>query len=134
MKNCGTHYEYICVYVDDLAIAMRNPQEFIDVLVNDCGYKLKGVGLMEYHLGADIYCDNDGTLCFGAKSYISRLLRTYELIFEEQPKEYSSPLDCNDHAHPELDTSEELPELDIKRFQSLIGALQWAISHQSLSF
>jgi hypothetical protein len=35
MKNCGTHYEYICVYVDDLAIAMRNPQEFIDVLDND---------------------------------------------------------------------------------------------------
>jgi hypothetical protein len=62
------------------------------------------------------------------------LLRTYESIFGEQPKEYSSPLDCNDHAHPELDTSEELPELDIKRFQSLIGALQWAISHQSLSF
>ncbi len=43
MKNCGTHNEYICVYVDDLAIAMRNPQEFIEVLVNDCGYKLKGV-------------------------------------------------------------------------------------------
>ncbi len=111
MKNCGTHYKYICVYVDDLAIAMRNPQEFIDVLANDCGYKLKGVGPMEYHLGADIYRDNDGTLCFGAKSYISRLLRTYELIFAEQPKEYSSPLDRNDH--PELDTSKELPELDI---------------------
>jgi len=71
MKNCGSHYEYICVYVDDLAIAMRNPQEFIDVLVNDCGYKLKGVGPMEYHLGADIYRDSNGTLCFGAKSYIS---------------------------------------------------------------
>jgi hypothetical protein len=27
-----------------------------------------------------------------------------------------------------LDTSDALPELDIKRFQSLIGALQWAIS------
>ena len=126
MKHCGTHYEYICVYVDDLAIAMKNPQEFINVLVNDCGYKLKGVGPMEYHLGADIYRDNDGTLCFGAKSYISRLLRTYETIFGEQPKEYSSPLDRNDH--PELDTSDELPESDIKRFQSLIGALQWAIS------
>ncbi len=126
MKNCGTHYEYICVYVDNLAIAMRNPQEFIDVLVNDCGYKLKGVGPMEYHLGADIYCESDGTLCFGAKSFISRLLRTYESIFGVQPKEYSSPLDCNDH--PELETSDELPELDIKRFQLLIGALQWANS------
>jgi hypothetical protein len=127
MKNCGTHYKYICIYVDNLAIAMRNPQEFIDVLINDCCYKLKGVGPMEYHRGADIYRDNDGTLCFGAKSFILRLLlRTYESIFGEQPKEYSSPLDPNDH--PELDTSDELPELDIKRFQSLIGALEWAIS------
>jgi hypothetical protein len=63
MKNCGTHYKYICVYVDDLAIAMRNPQEFVNVLVNDCGYKLKSVEPMEFHLGADIYCNNDSTLC-----------------------------------------------------------------------
>ena len=119
------HYEYIFVFVDNLAIAMKNLQEFIDVLVNDCGYKLKGVGPMEYHLGADIYRNSDGTICFGAKSFISRLFRTYERIFQEQPKEYSSPLDCNDL--PELDTSNELPKLDIKRFQSLIGALQSAI-------
>jgi hypothetical protein len=78
MKNCGTHYENMRVYVNNLAIAMRNLQEFINVLVNDCGYKLKGVGPMEYHLGADIYRDNDGTLCFGAKSYILQLLRTYK--------------------------------------------------------
>jgi hypothetical protein len=47
-------------------------------------------------------------------------------IFGEQPKENSSSLDCNHH--PEFDTSNELPELDIKHFQLLIGALQWAIS------
>jgi hypothetical protein len=67
MKICGTHYKYICVHVDNPAIAMRNPQEFVNVLDNDCGYKLKGVGPMEYHLGADIYRNNNGTLCFGAQ-------------------------------------------------------------------
>jgi hypothetical protein len=123
-KSISTHFLPRCD-VDDLAIAMRNPQDFIDVLVNDCGYKLKDVGPMEYHCGANIYRDSNGTLCFGAKSYISPLLCTYKLILGEQPKQYSSPLDRTDH--PELDTSDELPDSDIKRFQSLIGMLQWAI-------
>jgi hypothetical protein len=30
--------------------------------------------------------------------------------------------------HPELDTTEELPADGIKQYQSLIGALQWAVS------
>jgi hypothetical protein len=94
---------------------MRNAQEFINDLVNNCGYKLKGVGLMKNHLSADIYHNKNGTLCVDTKSYISRLLRTFETIFGEQPEESSSPLDnCNDH--PEMDTSDELPELDIKHF------------------
>jgi hypothetical protein len=25
LKDCGTHYEYICVYVDDQALAMKEP-------------------------------------------------------------------------------------------------------------
>jgi hypothetical protein len=70
---------------------------------------------MKYHLSADIYHNNNGTFCVDTKSYISRLLRTYQTIFGEQPEESSSPLDdCNDH--PEMDTSDELPELDIKHF------------------
>ena len=30
--------------------------------------------------------------------------------------------------HPELDTTDELGPEDIKRYQSLIGALQWLIT------
>ena len=32
MKDCGDHYEYIAVYVDDLLIASKNPQWIIDYL------------------------------------------------------------------------------------------------------
>jgi Reverse transcriptase (RNA-dependent DNA polymerase) len=71
MKDCGTHYEYICVYVDDLGIAMQKPSDLTDALIQQYGFKLKGVGPMKYHLGADIWRDKDGTLCFGAKTYMS---------------------------------------------------------------
>jgi hypothetical protein len=47
-------------------------------------------------------------------------------MFGEKPKEYNSPMDKNDH--PELDMTAELPKEDIKKYQSLIGALHWVIS------
>ena len=48
-------------------------------------------------------------------------------MFGEKPKElYSSPLDKGDH--PELDTSDLLDADGIQKYQSMIGAMQWAIS------
>jgi hypothetical protein len=70
--------------------------------------------------------DEDGTLCFGARTYCNRLVKNYESMFGEKPREYSAPLEPKDH--PELDMSDELPEDGIKKYQSLIGALQWAVS------
>ena len=50
MKDCGTHYEYVCVWVDDLAVMMKDPNLFFEGL-RDRAYKLKGVGDIKYHLG-----------------------------------------------------------------------------------
>ena len=58
----GTCYEYIAVYVDDLAIAAKDPQAFCNELNKRYNLKLKGVGLLEYHLGCTYKKDPDGTL------------------------------------------------------------------------
>ena len=47
-------------------------------------------------------------------------------MFNEKPKEASSPMVEKDH--PELDLTEELDPDGIKKYQSLIGALQWLIT------
>ena len=47
----GTCYEYIAVYVDDLAIAAKDSQAFCNELKKKYNLKLKGVGPLEYHLG-----------------------------------------------------------------------------------
>ena len=36
----GKSYEYIGVYVDDLALAMRDPKSFLDKLANEYKFKL----------------------------------------------------------------------------------------------
>jgi hypothetical protein len=47
-------------------------------------------------------------------------------MFGCKPREYTSPLEKGDH--PEIDTSEELDVDGIKRYQTMIGCLQWAVS------
>ena len=58
----GTCYEYIVVYVDDLAIAAKDPQAFCNELKKKYNLKLKRVGPLEYHLGCTYKKDPDGTL------------------------------------------------------------------------
>ena len=44
MRRNGDIYEYIGVYVDDLAFAMKDPQTFVKMLTERYGFKLKGTG------------------------------------------------------------------------------------------
>ena len=127
MRDMDTHYEYIAVYVDDLLIVSKNPKEITDILVNKYKFKLKGTGLIKYHLGCDFYRDEEGVLCFAPKRYIEKLIDIYKNTFGVKPKlNISSPLEKGDH--PELDTSELLDQDGIQKYQSLIGALQWTVS------
>jgi Reverse transcriptase (RNA-dependent DNA polymerase) len=125
MRDRGDHYEYIAVYVDDLLIVSREPNEIVKILEEIHKFKLKGSGPTSFHLGCDFFRDEDGVLCYAPKRYILRMLDTFERLFGKQPKQYAAPLEGGDH--PELDDSELLEIKDIKVYQSLIGALQWVI-------
>jgi hypothetical protein len=128
MRDMGDHYEYLAVYVDDVMIASRNPKAITDALTsNPINFKLKGTGPVEFHLGCNYYRDKDGVLCTAPIKYIDRMVDTYRGLFGENPKKIAqSPLEQNDH--PELDDSELLDVEGIRKFQSLIGTLQWTIS------
>ena len=128
MRRNGDIYEYVAVYVDDLAFALKDPKAFVENLKTKHGFKLKGTGLLDFHLGANFERDPDGVLCMSPKKYIKeRLIPTYEKMFGEKPKTRAMlPLEQNDH--PELDDSEFLDEEEIQQYQSLIGMLQWTIS------
>jgi len=51
----GSKYEYIAVYVDDLAIAAADPRKIVDVLINHYKFKLKGTGPIAVYLGIDFF-------------------------------------------------------------------------------
>ena len=122
----GTCYEYIAVYVDDLAIAAKDSQAFCNELKKKYNLKLKGVGPLEYHLGCTYKKDPDGTLAADPRRYVNKILESSERMFKEKPRKSRPPLERGDH--PELDTSELCDEHQTKQFQTLIGQLQWLIS------
>lgn len=128
MRPNGDVYEYIAVYVDDLAIAMVRPKEFTQLLIDKYKFKLKGTGPISFHLGCDFVRDDDGVLCLKPRKYIDRMVATYEQMFGEKPsmKGCSSPLEKNDH--PELDDSDLCDAEEVKQYQSIVGSLQWAVS------
>ena len=128
MRDAGTHYECVAVYVDDLMIASHDPKSIIKALSGKPNnFKLKGTGPVTYHLGNDFFRDTDGTLCFGPKKYIEKMTVEYQRMFGEMPKRTRmSPLEKNDH--PELDDTELLDDDGIRKYQSLIGTLQWTIT------
>ena len=130
MRQNEDVYEYVAVYVDDLCIASRNCAAFCQELKDRFGYKLKGDGSLEYHLGNDFERDPDGTLRAGPRKYIQKMISSYEKIFDSLPKEHTSPLEKGDH--PELDQSELLDADGITQYQSpdwitpMVG-ISWAI-------
>ena len=127
IRDAGDCYKYIVVYVDDLIVAMKDPESFFSALQTDPhNFKLKGVGPANYHLGGDLFRDDDGTLCFGSQTYSKRIVSNFEELFSEKPTTFFSPLDHEDR--PELDTSDLCGLADTAKFQSMIGACQWMIS------
>ena len=122
----GTCYEYIAVYVDDLAIVAKDLQAFCNELKKKYNLKLKGVGPLEYHLGCTYKKDPDGTLAADPRRYVNKILESYERMFKEKPRKSRPPLEGGDH--PELHTPELCDEHQTNQFQPLVGQLQWLIS------
>jgi hypothetical protein len=99
-------YEYVAVYVDDLAFAMKDPKSFVETLTANYKFKLKGTGPLEFHLGCDFFRD-------------TRMHDNYVRLFGEKAKlNVYSPLEKGDH--PELDSTEFLGMDGMQRYQSLL--------------
>jgi hypothetical protein len=75
------------MYWSILMIAMNDPQEFINILETVHGFKTKGTGPISVHLGMDLFRDDYNTLCISPLKYIEQLVKAYEQMFCEPPKQ-----------------------------------------------
>jgi hypothetical protein len=128
IRRNGERYEYIAVYVNDLAVTLEDNKGLFAILADKYNFKLKGTGPLVYHLGCDFERDEHGVLCMSPKKYIDRMTAEYERIFGTKPSSpVTSPLEKNDH--PEIDIPPLLDDDGIHKYQPLlVGSSQWAIS------
>jgi hypothetical protein len=105
---------------------MRDPKSFTDTLQKKCNFKLKGAGPISCHLGQTFSRNKNGEMEISAKRYVDKMMDTYVQLYGEKPRKVSSPLDQNDH--PEMDNSPFLGQDKAQQCQSLVGAMQWAVS------
>ena len=92
IRQVNDHYKYIAVYVDDLAIASKDPASIIRALTEGYKFKLKGTGPIEFHLGCNFFLDNEGVPCFASCKYIDKLIASYEPMSGSKPKKARSRL------------------------------------------
>jgi hypothetical protein len=126
MKLNGNLYEYVATYVDDLCLGMLDPKSFMDTFQKKYNFKLKRTSPIDFHLGQSFSRNDDGEMEISAKCYIDKMIDTYVQLYGEKPRKASSPLEQSDH--PEMDDSPFLGQDETQQFQSLIGAMQWAVS------
>ena len=126
MRESDTGYEYVCVYVDDLTIAMKEPEKLLEQ-IRSRGIDLKDVSAEPtMFLGGSVSRDKDGTLAWGALRYIKRSLDELERINGSRPEKKNVPIPEN--THPEIDTTTLLNREGIQRYQTLMGMLQWIVT------
>jgi hypothetical protein len=126
MRLNGNLYEDVATYVDNLCLRMLDPKSFTDTLQKKYNFKLKGTGPIDFHLGQSFSRNCDGEIEISAKCYVVKMIDTYVQLYGEKPRKALSPLEQNDH--PEMDDSPFLGQDETQQFQSLIGAMQWAVS------
>ena len=136
LKNRGDHWEYLLVYVDDVLLLSKSPEEFMKQFKEL--YKLKaGFNKPQTFLGADIsYFDvtgDDGlqSQIFGisSKEYILRAIANFFPQLQQYGLKLTpsavSPIRTD--YHPEMDETEFLDGNQLSLYQSLLGTLRWLV-------
>jgi hypothetical protein len=118
-------YEYICTHVDDFMIVAKRPDLIMQKLQEVYAIGEKSITEPEYYLGNDYKKDRKGRWCIGCKQYLKEALARVESIFGSLRK-CSVPMTAGDH--PELDDSPLLNDDKHRKYQMIIGMLNWVVT------
>ena len=136
LKDCVTHYEYLCTWVDDIIVASKNARAFLDEFTTKAKYTLKGVGEPSYYLGGNfgrvpttLIPGKESTCFLSALTYIENVCEKIEEVFKGRLKGRglkSSHMPMSPEYRPEIDDSPLLSPEDASRYRMLVGSALWA--------
>lgn len=112
-------------HVDNSKVIAKDPMMWIDRIAG--AFLIKEHGPHKYYLGNDYtYHEGQDIWTYGSHTYSKEAVARVERVFGCLAKE-STPLPVTD-CHPELDTSLLLGVDDQRKFQMVLGMLQWLMT------
>ena len=125
LREEGDGFDYICTHVDDFKVVAKQPEMWLNFIKG--AFLVKESGPRKYYLGNDYtYQEKSRLWTYGGATYTKEAITRVERIFGCLPKQ-STPLPVTD-CHPEVDTSPLLGLEDHRKFQMLLGMLQWLVT------
>ena len=125
MRDTKDGYDYICTHVDDFKVVAKDPNLWVERIASI--FLIKEHGPRNYYLGNDYtYHENHDMWTYGVQTYAKEAVARVERLYGCLPKQ-STPLSVED-CHPEMDTSPLLGLNDHRKFQMLLGMLQWMVT------
>ena len=131
IEDCGTHYEYLCTWVDDILVASKDAMAILNEFKIKAKYALKGVGEPSYYLGGNFgricttLLPGKKSTCFlSACTYIENVCAKIEETFDLKLRSYHAPMSPD--YHPEIDESPLLSPEDGSKYRMLVGSALWA--------
>ena len=89
MNSISSHQKptsNVAVFVDNLCLATLDPGAFVSLLKTKYKFKIKGDGVISYHLGCNFGWDKDGTLSAEPRQYIEKMLEATNFFSVNLPK------------------------------------------------
>ena len=141
----GNHYyEYVLIYVDDILIISKKPDEILEPIKAQFELKPESIKPPERYLGADVECayslGNRTCMTMSPDTYLKQAVKNLEHMLETEDKstlakelnvdprkltKIHAPIQYN--YQPELDTTPELNDHLASRYAQLIGVLRWGV-------
>lgn len=118
-------YDYLGTHTDDLMIVAKDPQQYMQALQKV--YIINNIGPPRFHLGCNYAKNEAGNWTIGTSTYTIEALTKAKAILEvDDHRLFKSPM-C-DKVKPEMDESPLLGVIGHRKYQQLIGILQWMIT------
>ena len=125
LRDTKDAYDYICTHVDDFKIVAHDANMWMDRIAS--AFLVKSHGPRDYYLGCDYkFHDGEDMWTYGGTTYTREAVNRVERLYGTLSKE-STPLPVTE-LHPELDTSPLLGLDEHRKFQMLLGMLQWLVT------
>ena len=125
LRDDKSRYDYTCTHVDDFKIVAKDSTIWIDTIA--AVFLIKERKPRRYWLDDNYaYYDGKDMGTYGVHKYAKEVVSHIEHIYGCLPKE-STPMPVTEW-HPELDNTPLLGIDDHRKFQMLLGMLQWMVT------